>query len=155
MLDPKVVDLNAVVSGTERLLSRVIGEDIARAQDTITAMSAIPGLAVPKYAENTPWGVPAFFLAEGGRGNLAWNHFNELRGQWDVNVGGRDADAFFGIEVVQQFDWQVPDWVIIPGGNLGNVAALGAGFELMIALGLYYVRHAETIDDEFSELLEP
>ncbi|MFZ1862966.1 MAG: threonine synthase [Polyangiales bacterium] len=40
------------------------------------------------------------------------------------------------IEVVQQFDWQVPDWVIIPGGNLGNVAALGAGFDMMLQLGL-------------------
>ena len=30
------------------------------------------------------------------------------------------------IEIVQQFDWQVPDWIIIPGGNLGNVSALGA-----------------------------
>jgi threonine synthase len=40
------------------------------------------------------------------------------------------------IEIVQQFDWQAPDWVIIPGGNLGNVAALGAGFDLMVELGL-------------------
>ncbi len=40
------------------------------------------------------------------------------------------------IEIVQQFDWQVPDWVIIPGGNLGNVSALGAGFDLMEALGV-------------------
>jgi hypothetical protein len=33
---------------------------------------------------------------------------------------------------------------------------LGVGsYPLMIALGLYYVRHAETIDDEFSELLRP
>ena len=30
-----------------------------------------------------------------------------------------------------------------------------ASYPLMIAAGLYYVRHAETIDDEFSELLEP
>lgn len=29
-----------------------------------------------------------------------------------------------------------------------------ASYPLMIALGLYYVRHAENIDDEFSELLE-
>ena len=35
------------------------------------------------------------------------------------------------IEIVQQFDWQVPDLVIIPGGNLGNVSALGAGFDMM------------------------
>jgi threonine synthase len=40
------------------------------------------------------------------------------------------------VEIVQQFDWEVPDWVIIPGGNLGNVAALGAGFDLMFELGL-------------------
>src|SRR5450432_2246433 len=40
------------------------------------------------------------------------------------------------IELAQQFGWQVPDWVVIPGGNLGNVSALGAGFELLLALGL-------------------
>jgi len=33
---------------------------------------------------------------------------------------------------------------------------LGAGsYPLLIALGLYYVRNAERIDDEFSELLDP
>ena len=40
------------------------------------------------------------------------------------------------IEIVQQLDWTIPDVVIIPGGNLGNVSALGAGFEMMEALGL-------------------
>ena len=40
------------------------------------------------------------------------------------------------IEIVQQFDWEVPDWVIIPAGNLGNVSALGRGFLMMRALGL-------------------
>jgi threonine synthase len=40
------------------------------------------------------------------------------------------------IELVQQFDWEVPDWVVIPGGNLGNVSALGKGFLMMRDLGL-------------------
>ncbi|MDB4958865.1 MAG: threonine synthase [Myxococcales bacterium] len=40
------------------------------------------------------------------------------------------------IEIAQQLGWKVPDWVVIPGGNLGNVSALGAGFELMLELGL-------------------
>ena len=40
------------------------------------------------------------------------------------------------IEIVQQLDWQIPDVVIIPGGNLGNVSALGAGFDMMATLGL-------------------
>jgi threonine synthase len=40
------------------------------------------------------------------------------------------------IEIVQQFDWQPPDWVILPSGNLGNAAALYAGFRMMRDLGL-------------------
>jgi threonine synthase len=59
------------------------------------------------------------------------NSLNSLRLEGQKTVG---------IEVVQQFDWQVPDWIIIPGGNLGNVSALGAGFDLMIELGLIQKR---------------
>lgn len=40
------------------------------------------------------------------------------------------------IEIAQQLNWNVPDWVVIPGGNLGNVSALGAGFEMLLQLGL-------------------
>lgn len=40
------------------------------------------------------------------------------------------------IEVVQQFDWQVPDWIVLPSGNLGNAAALYAGFRMMKELGI-------------------
>jgi threonine synthase len=55
------------------------------------------------------------------------NSMNSLRIEGQKTVG---------IEIVQQFDWEVPDWVIIPGGNLGNVSALGAGFLMMRELGL-------------------
>jgi threonine synthase len=40
------------------------------------------------------------------------------------------------VELVQQFDWEVPDWIVIPGGNLGNVSALGKGLLLMHELGM-------------------
>ncbi|HRX15925.1 MAG TPA: threonine synthase [Spirochaetota bacterium] len=39
-------------------------------------------------------------------------------------------------EIVQQFDMEVPDTIIIPGGNLGNVSALGKGFKEMKELGM-------------------
>ncbi|HEY2732308.1 MAG TPA: threonine synthase [Polyangia bacterium] len=55
------------------------------------------------------------------------NSMNSLRVEGQKTVS---------IEMVQQFDWEVPDWVIIPGGNLGNVSALGAGFSMMKELGL-------------------
>jgi threonine synthase len=47
-----------------------------------------------------------------------------------------EGQKTLSIEMVQQFDWQVPDFIIIPGGNLGNVSALGAGFDMMVDLGL-------------------
>jgi threonine synthase len=47
-----------------------------------------------------------------------------------------EGQKTISVEMVQQFDWEVPDTIIIPGGNLGNVSALGAGFEMMEDLGL-------------------
>ena len=47
-----------------------------------------------------------------------------------------EGQKTIAIEIVQQFDWEVPDWIVIPGGNLGNVSALGAGFLMMLELGL-------------------
>ncbi len=40
------------------------------------------------------------------------------------------------IEIVQDRGWRVPDWIVIPGGNLGNVSALGAGLQMMLDLGV-------------------
>jgi len=47
-----------------------------------------------------------------------------------------EGQKTISVEMTQQFDWEVPDVVIIPGGNLGNVSALGNGFEMMYNLGL-------------------
>jgi threonine synthase len=47
-----------------------------------------------------------------------------------------EGQKTISIEMVQQFDWEVPDTIVIPGGNLGNVSALGAGFELMMEVGI-------------------
>ena len=39
------------------------------------------------------------------------------------------------IEICEQMDWQVPDHVIVPGGNLANGSALGKGFGELKHLG--------------------
>lgn len=39
-------------------------------------------------------------------------------------------------EMLDQRDWHVPDWVVVPGGNLGNVSAFGKGLRELKALGL-------------------
>ncbi len=40
------------------------------------------------------------------------------------------------IEIAQQLGWTSPDWIVIPGGNLGNASAVGKGFVLLKELGL-------------------
>src|ERR1700678_2583426 len=40
------------------------------------------------------------------------------------------------LEIAEEFDWQLPDHVIVPGGNLANGSALGKGFLEMKHLGL-------------------
>lgn len=47
-----------------------------------------------------------------------------------------EGQKTLSVETVQQLDWQVPDWVVIPGGNLGNASAVGRGFLMMKELGL-------------------
>jgi threonine synthase len=39
-------------------------------------------------------------------------------------------------EMLDQRDWRVPDWVVLPGGNLGNISAFGKGLREMRELGL-------------------
>lgn len=40
------------------------------------------------------------------------------------------------LEIAESLEWQVPDHVIVPGGNLANSSALGKGFLEMRELGL-------------------
>jgi threonine synthase len=38
--------------------------------------------------------------------------------------------------MMEQCVWQVPDHVVVPGGNMGNSTALGKGFQELLELGL-------------------
>ena len=79
----------------------VIGEEVARAQSRSPA--PIDGLTRPTLSDSTPWGVPAFFLGGGSRGDLGWNHFGETRLQLDATYGGiRHVDLFVGGELAMQ-----------------------------------------------------
>jgi threonine synthase len=55
------------------------------------------------------------------------NSMNSLRIEGQKTVG---------IEIVRQFDWEVPDWIIMPVGNLGNISALYKGLKLLLDLGI-------------------
>jgi threonine synthase len=55
------------------------------------------------------------------------NSMNSLR------IEGQKTISY---ELAQEFDWEPIDNIIIPGGNLGNVSALGKGFRELREVGL-------------------
>jgi threonine synthase len=55
------------------------------------------------------------------------NSINSLRIEGQKSVG---------IEIVRQFNWEPPDWIIVPAGNLGNISALYKGLQLLKTLGI-------------------
>ncbi|MCW3051996.1 MAG: threonine synthase [Chthonomonadales bacterium] len=47
-----------------------------------------------------------------------------------------EGQKTIAMEIVQQFEWQPIDWVVIPVGNCGNISAIGQGFLMLKELGI-------------------
>jgi hypothetical protein len=81
----------------------IVGQDLARAQDTAGASEPIAGMLPPDFSDRSPYGVPAFFLGNGGRGEVSWNRYQEARVQLDFTKGlGQGADLLFGADLARQ-----------------------------------------------------
>ena len=55
------------------------------------------------------------------------NSMNSLR------LEGQKTISF---EIAQQLRWRIPDYVVVTGGNLGNISAIAGGFLLLKEMGL-------------------
>ena len=53
-----------------------------------------------------------------------------------INPFRIEGQKTVAVELMEQLDWQVPDHLVVPGGNLGNSTALGKGFRELLDLGL-------------------
>jgi len=47
-----------------------------------------------------------------------------------------EGQKAIGFELLQDLDWQPPDWIVVPGGNLGNNSAIYKGLSELHCLGL-------------------
>ncbi|MGZ3628867.1 MAG: threonine synthase [Ktedonobacteraceae bacterium] len=47
-----------------------------------------------------------------------------------------EGQKAIGFELLQQLDWEAPDWLVLPAGNLGNTSAIGKAFRQAQRLGL-------------------
>ena len=53
-----------------------------------------------------------------------------------VNPWRIEGQKAIGFELLQDRGWCVPDWIVLPGGNLGNASALAKGMVELLGLGL-------------------
>ena len=47
-----------------------------------------------------------------------------------------EGQKTIGWEIVQDLGWRVPDWIVVPVGNAGNVSAIGKGLREWLDLGV-------------------
>jgi threonine synthase len=53
-----------------------------------------------------------------------------------INPFRLEGQKTLAIELLEQLDWQPPDHIVVPGGNLGNSSAIGKALVEMLDLGL-------------------
>lgn len=53
-----------------------------------------------------------------------------------VNPFRLEGQKTIMLEMLQQRRWRVPDWIVVPGGNLGNTSAFGKAFIELHQMGL-------------------
>jgi threonine synthase len=111
----------------------------ARAGMTAVVIAPVDGISAAKVAQTLDYG--AHVLAVEGDFDDALRAVRALDPATvalvnSVNpyrIEGQKTAAFV---LLEQRNWSVPDWVVLPGGNLGNASALGKGFREARAIGL-------------------
>lgn len=53
-----------------------------------------------------------------------------------VNPFRLEGQKTIMFRVLEALNWEVPDWIVVPGGNLGNSSAFGKAFHELFELGL-------------------
>ncbi|HEU5220199.1 MAG TPA: threonine synthase [Gemmatimonadales bacterium] len=132
------------------------------ARAVICASTGNTSASMAAYAAHA--GLPAFVLVPAGRitrGKLAQTvgygaRVLAVRGDFDaclrlveassellglyllnsVNPFRMEGQKTIVLEMLQQLGWEPPDWIVLPGGNLGNTAAFGKALEEALAWGL-------------------
>tara|TARA_Y100001970_G_scaffold212330_1_gene259296 strand:+ start:7684 stop:9012 length:1329 start_codon:yes stop_codon:yes gene_type:complete len=53
-----------------------------------------------------------------------------------INPFRIEGQKAIGFEILQDLDWEIPDWIVLPGGNLGNNTAISKGLLELYEVGI-------------------
>ncbi len=97
-------------------------------------------IAFGKLSQSIAYGAICIRIAADFDKNLALvRELSERLGVYvlnSVNPFRLEGQKSIIFELVQQLHWQVPDWIICPGGNLGNSSAFGKALHELHRLGM-------------------
>jgi threonine synthase len=97
-------------------------------------------IALGKLAQAIAYGATCIRIAADFDRNLAL--VREISAQLgiyvlnSVNPFRLEGQKSIMFETIQQLRWNVPDWIVVPGGNLGNSSAFGKALRELCDLGL-------------------
>lgn len=112
------------------------------AQAGLPALVFVPsgGIALGKLAQSLAYGATTLLvrgdfdaclkLVEAAQRELGIYLVNS------INPFRLEGQKTIILELLAQLEWDVPDWIVVPAGNLGNTAAFGKALREAQALGL-------------------
>ena len=108
-----------------------------RARPGCSRLSFIPhgNISFGKLAQALEYGAKTLQVEANFDQILAWSvRLAEQLGIYllnSINPFRIEGQKIIMVEMMDQRDWSVPDWVVLPGGNLGNVSAFGKALREM------------------------
>ena len=97
-------------------------------------------IAMGKLAQGIAYGATCIQInADFDRNMELVRHVSERLGIYvlnSINPFRLEGQKSIMFEALQQLRWRAPDWIVVPGGNLGNSSAFGKGLLEMFELGL-------------------
>jgi threonine synthase len=109
----------------------------------LKALTFVPAgkVSVGKLAQTVAYGAKTIQVTEGSFDDALElvRQVSRQRGVYLVNsvnpfrLEGQKTIIF---EALEQLNWQMPDWIVVPGGNLGNTSAFGKALYELRELGL-------------------
>lgn len=112
------------------------------ARAKVKALLFVPykGISTAKLAQAMDFG--AFVVEAGENFDQAFQLLNMVASEMElyvvnsVNPYRIEGQKTVAAELMEQLNWRVPDYIVVPGGNLGNVSAIGKGLLELKLLGL-------------------
>lgn len=109
----------------------------------LQALTFLPAgkVSLGKVSQTVAYGAKTIQVAEGSFDDALElvRQVSKERGVYlvnSVNPFRLEGQKTIMFELLEQLAWQQPDWVVVPGGNLGNTSAFGKAFHELQQLGL-------------------